>query len=142
MGAQDEPDSVRYVRSLQSSGLSVRLAGHQPDVRPYLALADLIVLPTKREGLGMVVLEAAAMGIPAITTNVTGAIDSVVDGATGYLVDYGDHVALARAIGGLLDDERERAAMGARARQRVLRDFAPEAVSRRLVDVCLKELSP
>ena len=77
---------------------------HFDDVRPYLALSDFLVLPTKREGMPNVVLEAAAMGKPAVTTTATGAVDSVVDGVTGLLVGPDDGEAMGRAIEQLVRD--------------------------------------
>lgn len=136
LGAQDEPDSQLYLTRLEQLGdhVTVLVLGHFDDVRPYLALSDLLVLPTKREGMPNVVLEAAAMGKPAVTTTATGAVDSVVEGVTGLLVGPDDGDAMGRAIERLVTDRELREQMGRASRDRVVQDFQPEHVARAIVD--------
>ncbi|MFC7360049.1 glycosyltransferase family 4 protein [Nocardioides astragali] len=136
IGAQDEPDSAAYLERLQQLGdrVRVRVLDHIDDVRPYLALSDLLVLPTRREGLPNVVLEAAAMGKPAVTTTATGAIDSVVDGVTGLLVGPDDGDGMGRAIEQLVSDAALRDRMGRASRDRAVQDFQPGDVARAIVD--------
>jgi glycosyltransferase involved in cell wall biosynthesis len=104
------------------------LTGHVDDVRPYLSLVDVHVLPSRREGFPNVVLEAAAMAIPTVTTRATGAVDSVRDGETGLLVDVDAPDRLASALETLLADAELRHRLGAAAREWVVRDFQPELV--------------
>ena len=137
VGTQDEPDSRRIAHELERSPQRVRVVDQVSDVRPFLAACDLLVLPTMREGLPNVVLEAAAMGLPAITTTATGAVDSVVPGATGLLFDYGDTQGLVRAIRSLTGDPGARSSMGDAARQRVVRDFQPYDVARSIIDLAI-----
>jgi glycosyltransferase involved in cell wall biosynthesis len=66
--------------------------------------------------------------MPTITTRATGAVDSVVDGVTGFLFDVGDIDTLLRHIRTLADDDDLRERMGAAARQRVLTEFQPERI--------------
>jgi glycosyltransferase involved in cell wall biosynthesis len=112
---------------------------HVRDVRPYLAAADLLVLPTRREGLPNVVLEAAAMGVPSVTTTATGAIDSVADGETGILVPPDDPHALAAAISALLKDPGLRRQMGESARRRVVTMFGPGDVAKAICNLAITE---
>jgi glycosyltransferase involved in cell wall biosynthesis len=102
--------------------------GWRGDVTRLLAAADVLVLPTHREGFPNVVLEAAAAGVPAVTTTATGAVDSVVDGETGLAVPPRDPVALEAAVAALAHDPERRRRMGARARQRALDEFSPEVI--------------
>jgi glycosyltransferase involved in cell wall biosynthesis len=136
LGAQDEPDSQTYLHRLEQlgDGVRVHVLNHIDDVRPYLALSDLLVLPTKREGLPNVVLEAAAMAKPAVTTTATGAIDSVIDGVTGLLVGPDDGDGMGRAIELLAGDASLRERLGKASRDRVVRDFQPGDVARAIVD--------
>lgn len=136
LGAQDEPDSQTYLHRLEQLGdrVRVQVLDHIDDVRPYLALSDLLVLPTKREGMPNVVLEAAAMGRPAVTTTATGAIDSVIDGVTGILVGPDDGDEMGRAIELLAGDPALRVRMGDASRDRVVRDFQPGDVASAIVD--------
>jgi phosphatidylinositol alpha-1,6-mannosyltransferase len=89
----------------------------------WLNSAHVLAMPSRLrpeggggEGFGIVYLEAGAYGIPAVGGNVAGALDAVVDGETGLLVDPKDHVALANAIADLLLDPDRAARMGAAGR--------------------------
>jgi len=108
---------------LLSTIASVRHVGWQADVVPFMAAMDVLVLPTYREGLGNVLLEAAAMGIPTVTTDATGARDAVVNGVTGLTARVGDAVGLREAVARLLRDAALREAMGRAGRHWVSEHF-------------------
>ncbi|HEU4999632.1 MAG TPA: glycosyltransferase family 4 protein [Lapillicoccus sp.] len=127
LGSPDERDSRGWVSRLQEEA-DVVLTGHVADVRPYLALVDVHVLPSRREGFPNVVLEAGAMGIASVTTRATGAVDAVRDGETGLLVDVDAPDQLADAVERLLDDPGLRSRLGAAAREWVVLDFQPERI--------------
>jgi glycosyltransferase involved in cell wall biosynthesis len=107
---------------------------------------DVHVLPTWREGFGLVNIEAQAAGKPVVTTRATGAIDSVQDGKTGILVSVGSASELARAIGSLLGDAAKREEMGQRGQEWVTREFPREkvmaALAREYHDLILEKLGP
>jgi glycosyltransferase involved in cell wall biosynthesis len=134
VGAQDEPDSLAYVERMTASKVPMVLLDHVQDIRPYLALTDILALPTRREGMPNAVLEAAAMGVPSVTTDATGAVDSVIDGKTGLVVPVDDAYRLEVALVQLIEDEGMRRSMGNAARARVVRDFQPADVARAVVD--------
>ena len=92
--------------------------GWQPDMAAVLAQASIVTLPSYREGMPKVLLEAAAAGRPVVTTDVPGCRDAVDPGRSGELVPARDAAALAAAIERLLGSPGERAAMGARGRER------------------------
>lgn len=98
------------------------------DIPGLLSIIDILVLPTYREGFPTVPLEAAASGVPTITTNATGAIDSVVDGVTGMIVPVGDRPALSIAIKELAENVTKRHEMGKAAYDRALVSFRPERI--------------
>lgn len=104
------------------------------DVRPYLAAMDVLGFPSHREGFPNVVLEAAALAVPAVGYPVTGVRDAIVDGVTGRLVAAHDADALALALAGYLDDPARRAAHGGAARSRAVAEFARPTVWRRWAD--------
>jgi alpha-maltose-1-phosphate synthase len=115
-------------------GVTVR-AGIQPYSSEWLdlwAAADLFVLPSRDEAFGMVYQEAAAAGLPAIGTDHNAVPELIEDGVTGMLVPPRDPLALAVAIGSLIDDTPRRLAMGDAARERAERLWAPDAYARRL----------
>lgn len=100
------------------------------DVRDALEAADWVVLPSYREGLSRVLLEAAAMARPIVTTDVPGCRDVVTDGVNGFLCEARDAASLAGAIerAAACDDDRWRA-MGQAGRARVQSDFSQERVT-------------
>jgi glycosyltransferase involved in cell wall biosynthesis len=128
VGSQIEPDSIRYAERLRAAGSHVALVGGTRDVRPYFGLMDVHVLPSLREGFPNVVLEASAMEVPTVTTDATGAVDSVKPDVTGLIVPVGDGPALAAAVELLLKDDDRRRAMGRQARQWVSDEFVPTKV--------------
>ena len=91
---------------------------------------NLLVLPSYREGFPVVALEAAAMGLPVVTTHVPGCVDAVEDGVTGLLVAPRDPRALAEAIRNYLRHPERRIRDGQAGRQRALRDFQPTQIWR------------
>lgn len=92
-------------------------AGEHDEVGQLYHLMDVLVLPTKREGFPNVALEAAASGVPVITTLATGARDSVVDGKTGFLVEGCDALEFATKISRLNEDRRLWAQMSEAGRE-------------------------
>jgi glycosyltransferase involved in cell wall biosynthesis len=100
----------------------------------YLSIADILCLPSYREGFGTVVIEAAAMGVPTVGTNIYGLSDAVEDGRTGLLVPPQDAEALRAGLALLLADAALRRSMGRAARQRVEVSFAAERVNAGVVE--------
>lgn len=101
----------------------------QQDVRPLLADAHALVLPSFREGMPRSVLEAMACGRPVVATDVPGCRQAVVPGATGWLTPPRDAVGLATALeAALLSSEEELQQMGQNGRLRVAQHFSEEAV--------------
>lgn len=101
----------------------------------FMASADVFCLPSYREGFGVVIIEAAATGIPAIGTRTYGIIDAIDENVTGYLYQPGDISGLVRYMLRMADSPEERRAMGRRARERVLRLFNRERVTAAFADV-------
>jgi phosphatidylinositol alpha-1,6-mannosyltransferase len=106
------------------------------DLAALYRAADVFVFPGRDlphdvEGFGMVVIEAAAAGVPAVVTSCGGIPDTVEDGTTGVIVAPEDAAGYADAVIALLLDPRRRAALGAAARERALRGFTAEAIAPR-----------
>ena len=97
--------------------------GFVRDTAPYYRAMDMMVLPTWREGFPNVVLEAAATGIPVVTTECTGARDSVVPEVTGLLIPPGYPDAICEAVLKLIRDSGLRRRMGHAARAWVLEHY-------------------
>ncbi|MAS81741.1 MAG: glycosyltransferase family 1 protein [Legionellales bacterium] len=94
---------------------------HKPEI--YMAAADVLCLPSRREGFGMVALEAAASGLPSIGTDIYGLQDAIIHRKTGLLVPNGDEQALLTALKLLVTDQKLRAYLGECGRSRVLTHF-------------------
>jgi glycosyltransferase involved in cell wall biosynthesis len=107
----------------------IEYLGTTEDVRPFIAAASAVVLPSYREGLPRSLLEAAAMARPLIAADVPGCRDVVEDGVNGYLCTARDARSLASALRQLADLSREqRLAMGEAARRKVQERFSEELV--------------
>lgn len=110
-------------------------AGHRDDVRDLLAVMDVFVLPSWREGLPRSAIEAAAMARPLVLTDIRGCREVARDGVEGLLVPARDALRLAEAITTLLKDPDLRTRMGAAARERALSRFD----ERRVEDIVVNE---
>jgi glycosyltransferase involved in cell wall biosynthesis len=117
------PDIERRVAHLGVDGQTV-FTGFREDIPELLHAMDVVVLPSRWEGLPLVLLEAMACWKPIVATRVTGNVDVVVDGVTGFLVPLGDVQALADKIIQLMQDEALRAAFGRQGRKRVEHHFS------------------
>jgi glycosyltransferase involved in cell wall biosynthesis len=118
---------------LQGCASLVRQVGFTSAPERYIAAADFICLPSHREGFGMVVIEAAAAGIPAIGSRVSGVSDAIVDGVTGLQFEVGNVRQLAEALTRLSDDAVLRRKMGNAARARAAGQFEQNTVVERYI---------
>ena len=100
--------------------------GFADDMAATLAKAHVVCMPSYREGLPRVLIEAAACGLPIVTADVPGCREIVRDGDNGFLVPVRDGPATAEAIGRLLDNADLRQSMGARGRAIAVAEFSVE----------------
>lgn len=101
----------------------VRFLGPQTDVKTYLELCDVFVLPSLYEGMGIALVEAMAMERPCVASRTTAVPEVVADTVSGMLVPPADAAALASVIARLLSDPSLRAGMGAAGRRIALKRF-------------------
>lgn len=106
----------------------VQFLGRINDVRPYLQSADLLVLPSKLEGMPNVVLEAMACGTPCVANRVSGISDIITPGENGEIVDF-DTDSFSRAVIDLLDSSEKRDKYGAEAASTIVTQFSLQAVA-------------
>ena len=127
----------RYEAHVARTGLGdvVRFLGYRYDIPELTARADVAVLTSRKEGLPRALMEASAVGVPVIATDVKGSREVVRDGETGLLVPLDDDRALADALGRLLGSPGLRREMGLRGVEHVRQHFDEERVADRLVDV-------
>jgi glycosyltransferase involved in cell wall biosynthesis len=121
----DGPLRETLAGQIAAHGLADRfvLAGFRTDLERWLPQLDLAVLSSLTEGLPVILLEALAAGVPAVSTAVGGTPEVIEDGFNGYLVPPDDAKALAHRILDTLRDDAARRAMGERGRQRVREHF-------------------
>jgi glycosyltransferase involved in cell wall biosynthesis len=117
----------------QAAGLPVRFLGFVADVPAMLRRIDLFCLPSRSEALSLAVLEAAAHGLPCVTTSVGDTV-AALSGAA-LIVPPNDVAALTEAMDRLLADPRSRRALGERARARALAAFRVERMAREVSEV-------
>lgn len=108
----------------------IHAVGFSSEPERYMKIADVFCLPSYREGFGSVVIEAAAMGVPAVASRVVGLIDAVVDAETGVLVPAKEIEPLRCALAKMLSAPEMRRKMGYAARERATRDFDSKIVNR------------
>ena len=77
---------------------SILSVGFQSDVRPYLAIANTLVFPSYREGFPNVVMQAGAMGLPSIVTNINGCNEIIIEGENGIIIPVKDAIAVQQAM--------------------------------------------
>jgi glycosyltransferase involved in cell wall biosynthesis len=106
----------------------VIFVGPAQDTAPYYATADVVVLPSHREGLPTVVLEAQAAGKPVVGASATGIVDVVVDGKTGLLFPIGNVQALTEAVAMLISDKELATKLGLAGQEQVQRKFRQEQI--------------
>jgi glycosyltransferase involved in cell wall biosynthesis len=123
--AQDKASAVSPAELIAQYGLqdSMQFLGMRDDIPELMAAMDVVVLASYAEGIPRVLLEAAAMGKPAVGTDVRGTREVIVDGETGYLVPSRDAPALAGAISRLAADPARMREMGESARRRAETHF-------------------
>jgi D-inositol-3-phosphate glycosyltransferase len=131
LSADPEACRLRALAAELGVGSRLVLRGRvsREEMPPLLRSADLVVCAPWYEPFGIVPLEAMACGVPVVATAVGGQIDSVVDGVTGLHVPPRDPAALARALHGLLDDPRRRAALGRNGRRRARARFDFDSIA-------------
>ncbi len=133
VGPPEPTDPVpESIMSSWSSDARVHQLGYVEDIVPTYLAMDLLALPTYREGFGNVLIEAAALSLAVVATQVTGCVDAVVDGETGTLVPARDAAALGAAIDAYLCDPARRARHGRAGRARAERDFCQQQIWARL----------
>lgn len=129
VGGEIESDveyGVAVKNALREFGTKVNAVGNQRDVRPYLGMMDIFVMPSLAESFTRVNLEAMAMGKPVVATAVGGTPEAIVDGDTGFLIPPNDPAAIADRVQILLENPHLIKQMGQRGRERVSKLFSVE----------------
>ena len=131
----ENPASVTFedLEVWQGEG-NIRVVGHVSDMPALLAASDVVALPSYSEGIPRVLIEAAAMSRPIVSTTIPGVAEIVEDGVNGIPVAPRDAGALAGAIETLLDSPGLRAEYGAAGRLKAEREYDDREVARRYAE--------
>lgn len=117
VGSEEELDPLNpETRAEIEDNGAIEAVGSQKDVRPFYAQADALVFPSYREGFPNVVIEAGAMGLPSIVTDINGSREIIIEGENGTIVPPQNSEALYRAMKSFVDNPAEVARMVANAR--------------------------
>ncbi|WP_412478607.1 glycosyltransferase [Azonexus sp. IMCC34839] len=140
--AGDGPQTENLKKRIATEGLGdhVHMLGLRRDVTNILASLDVFVLPTHQEALGTAFIEAGAMSLPVVATNVDGVPEVVQDGVTGLLVPLQNGLAVAEAINRLLADPICRESMGKNAAEFVRRAFSREVMAQGMEQLYMRLL--
>jgi glycosyltransferase involved in cell wall biosynthesis len=137
---------AEYEEKIRAWGMEgqVLFVGFKEDIRPYLVDFDCLVLPSiEPESFGRTLIEAMALGIPAVATRLGGTVEVIQDGKSGLIVEPGDSLELAGALSLLLSEPHLRREMGKAGRESVENSFSAkrqaEKITRILYDVAERE---
>lgn len=124
-----------FVNEELANNPSIIVTGRLTELRPAYALANMVVLPTWREGFPNVALETAAMERPLITTDAVGAVDSVIHDKTGLIIPAHSPQALCDAMVQLLESPETSEQMGQAGLTRVREKFSPDRIQGELFEL-------
>ncbi|MBC8738384.1 glycosyltransferase family 4 protein [Paraburkholderia sp. UCT31] len=136
----DNPSAITRdeVAAWEQEGV-IEYLGEAHDVRPFIADADCVVLPSYREGVPRTLMEASAMGRPIVATDVPGCREVVADGVNGLLCEARNAQSLAASLARMLDmSGAERRTMAERGRQKVATEFDERMVVETYKDLVQK----
>lgn len=131
-GEGDERDALEALIKALDLAPCVRLTGWTDDVAGFLATGDLFAFPSHQEGFPLTLLEAMAVGLPVVASEIDGPVEILTDGVNGRLVPDDDPDRLAEALGELVSDHDTALRLGAAARELVLTEYSPSELARRL----------
>jgi glycosyltransferase involved in cell wall biosynthesis len=131
-----------YARALREAvvpmGLSERIVftGRVDNVQEYLQASDIFAIPTEREGLSGSILEAMSCGLPVVASDIPEiSLSQITNGVEGLLTPMGNVERLSEALIALVRDRELRQRLGAAARQRVLREFTPDVIGSKYMEI-------
>ncbi len=136
----DEQGMEAEIMKLQINQSNVHFVGHTSSPEAYMAAADVLCLPSYREGFGTVLIEAAAVGIPVIASRIYGITDAVVDHETGLLHNPHDIDSIQQLMESMSSNHVLRAKLGGQARKRVIEGFNSELITQAWVDFYQEKL--
>ncbi len=141
MVGPDEANLTDQIESLVGDNRDkLRLIGFSSEPQHYLTASDILCLPSYREGFGSVIIEAAALGLPSIASNIYGISDAIQNHKTGLLHPPGDIDAISECIKRFLLDSELIKSYGIAAKKRAVSEFDANLLSKYWLDFYLHHL--
>jgi glycosyltransferase involved in cell wall biosynthesis len=134
VGPNEQGLQAELISIVGKDSQNVQFLGHTNTPETYVAAADVLCLPSYREGFGSVVIEAAAVGIPAIASRIYGITDAIVDGETGLLHEPRDINAIKACMELMISSKALRLELGEQARARAIKDFDSKLITQAWVN--------
>ncbi|MFH1977462.1 MAG: glycosyltransferase [Pseudomonadota bacterium] len=129
VGPDEERIGPQILTIAEINAKRVYFVGFAAKPEEYLAAADVLCLPSYREGFGNAVIEAAAVGIPAIGSRIYGLMDAIAENESGLLFEVRNVKELRNCMSALCNDKVLRIRLGRQARERVLAQFTSERLA-------------
>lgn len=122
-----DPLNTETIKAIQECN-NVITVGFQPDVRPYFAISDALVFPSYREGFPNVVLQAGAMGLPCIVTNISGCNEIIIEGKNGTIIPVKNESTIFNAMIKLSSDKDYYSVLKSNARKMITSRYEQQVV--------------
>jgi glycosyltransferase involved in cell wall biosynthesis len=140
VGPDEQNMQIQIARLAETDKKNIHIIEYTNTPEDYMSAADVLCLPSYREGFGSVVIEAAAVGIPAIASRIYGITDAVIDNETGLLHTSGDIDAINHCLQNMLDSSTLRLKLGEQAQARAMKDFDSKLITHAWVNFYHKNL--
>lgn len=124
------PETVLEIKSNEK----IISTGFQKDVRPYFAISDALVFPSYREGFPNVVLQAGAMNLPSIVTDINGSREIIIENENGTIIPVKNAKALLQAMGKMLNDGNYREKLQKNARHLIVSRYEQDIVWKAILE--------
>lgn len=134
VGPDEQNMQIKIESILANNALNVRYVGHTNAPEHYMAAADVLFLPSYREGFGSVVIEAAAVGVPTVASRIYGVSDAVIDGETGLLHEPRAVNEIESCMKSMISNRELRLKLGQQAQARAMKDFDSKMITQAWVN--------
>ena len=136
VGPNEKPETVskQSLQFFDNCDKIIYTGGWVDDTEKYFAAMDVFVFPTYHEGFGSVTIEAEAMGVPVVVSDVPGPQDAIIDGITGYKVPPKNAEAFAKKVSLLIEDKNLCEKMGIEARRFVVENFDDQILLKKILE--------
>jgi glycosyltransferase involved in cell wall biosynthesis len=132
-----DPLFAETIKEIQIND-NIILTGFQKDIRPFYKMMDLFVFPSYREGFGISLMEAAAMNLPAISSNIIGCNEIIIDNINGFLIPSKSKESVFNKMKYCLDNRKEVKKMAIITREIIISKFEQKELWKKTIEVYKK----